>query len=163
MLVIHSTVARVSYTTPMLLADVYNLSGPSFRLKSLLLFSCSVMSDSLQPHRLQHARLPCPSLSLGVCSNSCALDQWCHPTISSSAVPFSSCPQSFPAWGSFPVSQFFASGGPKYWSSSFSVGPSNEYSGVISFRIDGFDLLAVLGTLNSLLQHHSWKASVLLK
>ena len=74
-------------------------------------FSHSVMSDSLWSHGLQHARLPCPSPSLRVCSNSCSLNQWCHPTISSSAVPFSSYLQSFPASGSFPRSQFFASGG----------------------------------------------------
>ena len=67
---------------------------------SLLLFSCSVVSDSLGPHGLQHGRLPCPSLSPGVCSDSCPLSWWCHPTISSSVAPFSSCPQSFPASGS---------------------------------------------------------------
>ena len=69
------------------------------------------MSDSLQPHGLQHARPPCPSPTPGVYSNSCPLSWWCHPTISSSVLPFSSCLQSFPASGSFPVSQFFASGG----------------------------------------------------
>ena len=74
-------------------------------------FSCSVMSYSLQPHGLQHARLPCPSLSPWVCSNSCPLSLWCHPTISSSVIPFSSRLQSFPASGSFPKSQFFSSGG----------------------------------------------------
>ena len=67
----------------------------------LLLFSCSVLSDSLRPHELQHTRLPCPSLSARVCSNSCPLSQWCHPTISSSVALFSYCPQSFPASGSF--------------------------------------------------------------
>ena len=72
-------------------------------------FSCSVMSDSLWPHGLQHARLPCPSPTPRACSNSCPLSRWCHPTISSSAIPFSSCLQSFPASGSFPMSQFFAS------------------------------------------------------
>ena len=77
----------------------------------LLLFSRSVVSNSLWPHRLQHARLPCPSPSPRVCSNSCPLSQWCHPTISFSVVPFSSRLQSFPASGSFLVSQFFASGG----------------------------------------------------
>ena len=75
--------------------------------------------------------------------------------IQPSVAPLSSCLQSFPASGSFPMSQFFASGGPKYWSFNFRIRPSNEYSGVISFRIDGLDLLAVQGTLNSLLQHHS--------
>ena len=74
-------------------------------------FSCSVMSDSLQPHGLQHARLPCPSPTPGAYSNSCPSHWWCHPTISSSVVPFSSCLQSFPASGSFPMSQFFLSGG----------------------------------------------------
>ena len=81
-------------------------------LEKKLLFSHSVMSDSLQPHRLQHARLPCPSPSPGACSNSCPLSQWYHPTISSSVIPFSSCLQSFPASGSFPKSQLFTSGGP---------------------------------------------------
>ena len=74
------------------------------------MLSPSVMSNSLQPHGLQHTRLPCPSLSPRVCSNSCPLSQWCHPFISSSVIPFSSCPQSFPASGSFPMSQFFTSG-----------------------------------------------------
>ena len=74
-------------------------------------FSHSVMSDSLWPHGLQHARLPCPSSTPRVCSNSCPSSSWCHPTISSSVLPFSSCLQSFPAAGSFPMSQFFTSGG----------------------------------------------------
>ena len=74
-------------------------------------FGWQVMSDSLQPHGLQHTRLPCPSLFLRVCSNSYPLSQWCHPTISSSVAHFSSCPQSFPASGSFPMSQLFAWGG----------------------------------------------------
>ena len=78
---------------------------------TLLLFSCLVVSDSLWSHGLQHARLPCPSLSPRVCSNSCPLSPWCHLTISSSVTPFFSCPQSFPASGSLPVSQLFASGG----------------------------------------------------
>ena len=74
-------------------------------------FSHSFMSDTLQPHGLQHARFPCPSPAPGAYSNSCLSNQWCHPTISSSVIPFSSCPQSFPASGSFPMSQFFTSGG----------------------------------------------------
>ena len=77
----------------------------------LLLFSCWVVYDSLWPHRLQQARLPCPSLSPGVCSNPCRMSQWCHSTISSSCLLFSACLQSFPASGSFPMSQLFASGG----------------------------------------------------
>ena len=76
-----------------------------------ILFSCSVVSNSLRPHGLQHARLPCPSPSPRACSNSCPLSRWCHPTISSSVVPFSSCLQSFPASGSFLMGQLFASGG----------------------------------------------------
>ena len=95
------------------------------------------MSNSLRPHRLQHARLPCPSLSPRVCSNSCPLSQWRHPAISSPVVPFSSCLQSFPASVSFPMSQIFTSGGQtKYLNFSFSIHPSNEYSRLISFRID---------------------------
>ena len=79
------------------------------RIESLLLlfFGCQVMSNSLWCHGPQHAKLPCPSLSLGACSNSCPLSLWCHPTISSSVAPFSSCLQPFPASGSFPMSQLF--------------------------------------------------------
>ena len=124
-------------------------------------FSCSVVSDSLQPHGLQHTRLACPSPTPRVYSNSRLLSQWCHPTISSSIFPFSFCLQSFSASESFPMSQFFASGGQCIGSFSFIVSPSSEYSGLISFRIDWFDLLAVQGTLKSLLQHHSSKASIL--
>ena len=109
----------------------------------------------------QDYRLPCPSPSPGACSNSRPLSRWCHPTISSSVIPFSSCFQSFPASGSFLMNQLFTSGGPKYWNFRFSTSPSNEYSGLISFRIDWFDLLAVQGTLKSLIQHHSSKASIL--
>ena len=102
---------------------------------SSVLFSCSVVSNSLRSHGLQHTRLPCPSPTLGACSNSCPLSQGCHPTISSSVVPFYSCLESFPASGSFPMSPF-AVRWPKYWSFSLSISPSNEYSGLISFRID---------------------------
>ena len=77
--------------------------------KASVQFSCSVMFNYLQPHRLQHTRLPCPSPTPGTCLNSCPSSQWCHPAISSSVVPFSSCFQSFPASGSFQMSQFFAS------------------------------------------------------
>ena len=87
----------------------------------LLLLSCSVMSNSLQ---LQHTRFPCSSLSPGVCSNSCPSSRWCHPTISSSVVPFSSCLQSFPASGSFPMSWLFTSGGQSIRASA-SVLPMN--------------------------------------
>ena len=81
------------------------------RLLSSVQFSCSVVSNSLRPHELQHARPPCPSPTLGVYSNPCALSPWCHPAISSSVVPFSSCPQSLPESESFPMSQLFAWGG----------------------------------------------------
>ena len=110
-------------------------------------FSHSVMSYSLWPHGLQHTRPPCPSPTPGVYSR--PLSRWCHPTSSSSVVPFSSCLQSFWASGSFPVSQFFALGDQKYWSFSFSISPSNEYSGLISFRMDSLDLPVVQGTLKS--------------
>ena len=124
-------------------------------------FSCSVMSDSLWLHGLQHARPLCPSPTPRAYSNSCPLCQWCHPTMSSSVVPFSSHLQSFPASGSFEMSWLFASGGQKCWSFSFSISPSSKYSGLISFRMDWLDLLAVQETLKSLLQHHSSKATIL--
>ena len=111
-------------------------------------------------HGWQYARLPCPSVS-GGCSNSCALSWWWYPTILSSVTLFSSCPQSFPAPGSFSNESILCIRWPKYWNLSFSVNLSNEYSGLISFRMDWSDLLAVQGTLKSLLQHHSSKASIL--
>ena len=97
----------------------------------------------------------CPSLSPRVCSNSCLLSQWCYPTISSSVTLFSSSLQPFPASVSFPIGQ------PNYWSFSVSISPSNEYSLLISFTLYWFDHFSVQGTLKSLLQHHSSKASVL--
>ena len=126
---------------------------------SLVQFSHSVMSDSLQSYALQHTRLPCPSPTSRTYSNLCPSSQWCYTTISYSVDPFSSHLQSVPTSGSFLMSQFFTSW-PKYWSFSFNISPSNEYSGMISFRIDWLDLLAVQGTLKSL-QHHSTKASLL--
>ena len=144
--------------------ELYYYGLLSLYIYPLVQFSRSVMSDSLWPHGLQHARPPCPSPTPGVYSNSCPSSPWCHPAISSSVIPFSSCLQSFPASGSFPVSQFFTSGvgvseTPRYWSFSFSISPSNEYSGLISFIIDWLDLLAVQGTLKSLLQQHSSQAT----
>ena len=112
---------------------------------------CSVVSDSLQPHGLQHTRTPRPSPTPRASSNSYPSRRCCHLTISSSVVPVSSHLQSFPASGSFSMSRFFAQGGPNCWRFSFSISPSNEYSGLISFRMDWFDLLAVQGTLKSLL------------
>ena len=93
------------------------------------------MSDSLWPHESQHARPPCPSPSSGVHSNSRPSSRWCHPVISSSVVPFFSCPQSLPASESFPMSQICMRW-PKYWSFSFSIIPSKEIPGLISFRMD---------------------------
>ena len=119
------------------------------------------MSDSLWPHESQHARPPCPSPTSGVHSNSCPSSRWCHPAISSSVVPFSSCPQSLPASESFPVSQLFAWGGQSTGVSAFSTIPSKEIPGLISFRMDWLDLLAVQGTLKSLFQHHNSRASIL--
>ena len=135
-----------------------NYLSPSYGCVVVVL----VISESLWPHEPQH-RLPCPSLSPGACSNLHPLSRWCHPTISSSATPFSSCPQSFPVSGL--VFFFFSPNEStlhitlaKYW--SFSISPSNEYSGLIFFRIDWFDLLAGQGTLKSLIQRHSSKASI---
>ena len=126
--------------------------------------SCSVMSDSLRPRELQHTRLPCPSPTPGVYPNPCPLSQWCHSTISSSVVPFSSCPQSTPKDPSIRVfsnESALCIRWPKYWSFSFKISLTNEHSGLISFRMDWLELLAVQGTLKSLLQHHSSKASIL--
>ena len=123
-------------------------------------FSHSVMYDSLQPCGLQHARLPCPSSTPRACSNSCPSSQWCHPTISSSAVPFSSCLQSFQASQSFPMSQFFASGSQsiEVWASA-SVLPMNiqgwfplGLTGLISLQSKG--LLRVFS--NSTVQKHQF-------
>ena len=104
----------------------HQISKLSEAIISTVQFSCSVMSDSLRPHEPQHARLPCPSPTTGVHPNSCPLSRWCHPTISSSVIPFSSCPQSLPASGSFQMSQPFASGGQRIGvSASTSVFPMN--------------------------------------
>ena len=94
--------------------------------------------QTLQPHGLQHISLPCPSPTPGAYSNSCPLSWWLYPTISSSVVPFSSHLQSFPPSGSFPISQFFASCGQSYWSFSFNISPSNEYSGLFPLGWTGW-------------------------
>ena len=118
------------------------------------------MYRSLWLHRLHHARPPCPTPTPGVYSNSCSLNQWCDPTISSS-VTLLLPPSIFRSIRVFSNESVLCIRWPKYWSFSFSMGPSNEYSGLISFRMDWLDLLAVQETLQSLLQHHSSKASIL--
>ena len=117
-----------------------------------LVFSCSVLSDSLRPHGLQHARLPCPSPSPGACSNSCPLSWWCHPIISFSVFPFPSCLLSFPASGSFPMHQLFSLGGQSTGASA-SILPMN-IQGWFPLELN-VGLIAVQETLKSLLQHHS--------
>ena len=112
----------------------------------------------LATHELQHTRFPCPSLFPRVCLSSCPVSQWSHPIISSSVTPFSSCSQIFPSITVFSNKSALHIRWPKYWSFSFSISPSNEYSGLISFRIDWFDLLTVQGTLKSLLQN--WFESI---
>ena len=123
-------------------------------------FSCSVMSDSLRPHGLQHDRLPCPSPTSGAYSNSCPLSQWCHPDISSSVIPFSSCPQSLPASGSFPMNQLFTWGGQSIGVSALaSVLPMNtqdrpplEWTGWISLQSKGLSRVSS----NTTVQKHQF-------
>ena len=119
------------------------------------------MSNFLQPHEPQHTRPPCPSPTPGDYWNSCSLSRWRHPTISSSCRPLLLPPSIFPSIRVFSNESAHCIRWPKYWSFSFSISPSNEYSGLISFRMDWLDLLTVQGTLRSLLQHHSSKASIL--
>ena len=128
------------------------------RLFSSVQFSCSVVSYSLWPHEPQHARPPCPSPIPRVHPNSCPLSLWSHPTISSSVVPFSSCPQSFLASGSFPMSQLFTSGGQSIGASA-SVFPMNSQGW---FLLGLTSLISLLPKgLSSLLQRHNLKASIL--
>ena len=166
------------------------LQNPLF-LHFIVQFSSVAQSClTLRPHESQHARPPCPSPSPGVHSDSHPSSRWCHPAISSSVVPFSSCPQSLPAKflssdsvvlskhvilcypllllpSVFPSIRVYSNGlvlpirWPKYWSFRFNISPSNQYSRLVSFRIDWFDLLAAQGILKSLLQHHNSKASIL--
>ena len=124
-----------------------------------LLFSRSAVSDSLWPHGLQHARPPCPPPTPRVYSNSSPLSRWCHPAISSFVVPLLLLPSVFHSIRVFSSESVLCIRWLKYW--SFSISPSNEHSELISFRMDWVDLLAVQGTLKSLLQHHSPKASIL--
>ena len=121
---------------------------------------CSVTKScpALQSHGLQLTRLPCSSLSHGVCSNLCPLSQWCCPTISCS-VTLLLLPSIFPSTRVFSIELALHIRWPNYW--SFSISASNEYSGLVSFRINWFDLLAIKRTLKSLFQHHNLKASIL--
>ena len=123
-------------------------------------FSCSVMSNSLRPHGLQHARPPCPSPTPIACSNSSPSSRWCNPTISS-CHPLLLLPSIFPSIRVFSNESALRIKWPKYWSFSFNISPSNEHPGLISFRMDWLDLLVVQGTLKSLLQHHGSKPSIL--
>ena len=124
---------------------VYIYANPCFHTFSSVQFICSIVSDSLWPHEPQHARPLCPSPTPGVYPNSCPLSWWCHATISSSVIPFSSCPQSLPASGSFPMSQLFTSGGQSIRvSASTSVLPMNTqdwsplgWTGWISLQAKG--------------------------
>ena len=118
------------------------------------------MSDSLPPHESQHARPPCPSPTPGVHSDSCPSSQWCHPAISSSVVPFSSCPQSLPASESFPMSQLFTWGGQNTGVSALASFLPKKSQGWSPSEWTGW-ILVVQGTLRSLLQHHNSKASIL--
>ena len=150
-------------TSPKVIIELFRVLLLQF---SSVLFSRSVVSDSLRPHELQHARPPCPSPTPRIHSNPRPSSQWCHLAISSFVIPFSSCPHLFPP-SIFPSIRVFSNEStlhmrwPKYWSFSFSVIPSKDHPGLISFRMDWLDLLAVQGTLKSLLQHHSSKALIL--
>ena len=124
-------------------------------------FSHSVVPDSSRPQGPQHPRLTCPSPTPGAYSNSSPLSRWCHPTISSSVVPLLLLPSIFPSIRVFSNVSALHIRWPKYCSFSFNISPSNKHPGLISFRMDWLDLLAVQGTLKSLLQHHSSKASML--
>ena len=123
----------------------------------LFLFSHPVMSNSLQSHGLQHTRPSCPSPSSKVCPSSCPFHPWCHPAILSSDALFSFCPQSFPVLRTFPISWLFVS----YDQNAVTSALTSVLSGLISLKIDRFDLPSAQGTLGSLLQHHRSKTSVL--
>ena len=128
------------------------------RAGHLLLLSRSVVSDSLRPRGLQHARPPCPSPTSRVYSNSCPLSQWCHLIL---CHPLLLLPSIFPSIRVFSKESALHIRWPNYWSFSFNISLSKEYSGLILFRIHWLTLLAIQGTLKSLLQHHSSKASIL--
>ena len=124
-------------------------------------FSLSVVSNSLRPHELQHARPPCSSPTPGAYPNSCPLSRWCHPNHLTLCRSLLLLPSIFPSIRVLSNESALRISWPKYWSFSFNISPSNEHPGLISFRMDWLDLLAVQWTLKSLLQHHSSKASIL--
>ena len=128
--------------------------------KGSVQFSRTVLSDSLRPHESQHTRPPCPSPTLGVYSNPCPLSQWCHFNHLSLCHPLLLLPPISPSIRLFSNESALRMRWPKYWSFSFNISPSNKHPGLISFRMDWLDLLAVQGTLKNLLQHHSSKASI---
>ena len=140
------------------LAFSYKVGTTTYHITDQI--SCSVVSNSLRPHESQHARPPCPSPTPGVHWNSRPLSQWCHPAISSCR-HLLFLPPIPPSIRVFSNESTLRMRWPKYWSFSFSIIPSKEISGLISFRMDWLDLLAVQGTLKGLLQHHSSKASIL--
>ena len=144
---------KVSYHPKSSLGSRFSFHSVSLQL------SCSVVSDSATPWTA--ARQACLSITnSGACSNSCPSSWWCHPTVSS-CHPLLLLPLIFPGIRGFSNESVLRIRWPKYWSFSFSISPCNEHLGLISFRIDWLDLLAVQGTLKSLLQHHSSKASIL--
>ena len=138
-----------------------NFTSGYISVSIIVQFSHSVMSDSLQPHEPHHSRPPCPSPTPGVHPNPCPSSQWCHPTILILCRPLLLLPSIFPSIRVFSNESALLIRWPKYWSFSFNISPSNEHPGLISFRMDWLDVLAVPGTLKSLLQHHSSKASIL--
>ena len=144
------------------LGDLPNTGMESASPELWVEFNRSVVSNPLWPHGLQHARPPCPSPTPRVYSNSCPLSRWCHPTICLIFChPLLLLPSIFPSIRVFSNESVLHIRWPKCWSFSFSISPSNEYSGLISLRMDWLDLPAVQGTLKSFLQHHSSKASIL--
>ena len=130
-------------------------------MQSSVQFSHSVMSNSLRPHGFQHNRLPCPSRTRSACSNSMSIESVMPSNHLILCRPLLLLPSTFPSIRVFSNESTLHMRWPKYWSFSFSISPSNEYPGLISFRMDWLDLLAVQGTLKSLLQLHSSKASIL--
>ena len=141
--------------------DIWVVFSLGLFLNNLVYFSHSVVFDSLQPHGLQHSRLPCPSPTHGACSNLISIDSVMPSNHLILCRPLLLLPSIFPSIRVFSNESVLRIRWPKYWSFSFSISPSSEYSGLISFRMDWLYHLAVQGTLKSLLQHHSSKTSIL--